>query len=484
MLTLCLLLVFTLLVPLLLRLTREESLGAVKDVRVSQARHAANMGLVQAESVLAESRLTWQNALAGTFPAGFDGNTVYQDSVNGSYKIWMSSGPGQDIVTVRVTGRDKSQAETRSLRALFRAARLSAPVTVTGTFPEWPIVHWGPIVGNDLSFATLAPNPGFPRKLSRTNCARNVVPPGDVDFDNNLAAPPNTDNTEWWSWSSSAPVNPVPDFDFYRETAMASVISNTPDATTRGVMVSTTGFGAIQKISNTVAVASPAGSGYFPRSMNMSPPNGFQIGACNPTRYSNSCPGNPGAPPFAVNDPNAVLFFENDSLSSLGTGIAGWEASVSLNAIQLNIQALIVRWAGASSSNAGGFHLVNFGAASLPVIAPIPPEANREYQSAVGMNVWNSVDPINGRSMNQAFVAGIPWSFKAHMSGYLFCDTNQNMSGLMPITVYGAVHCARPSLTSPKLPFVNVYYNPATAQNVRLNSPPERVSVQEGAGAW
>lgn len=189
---------------------------------VNLAEAAVDRGLWKLQS----STTTWAGAAAsggaGISGGGYNFDKTYTDIPGGTYRIKFTSGPAQYEVTVIGEGRDNSTKEVRAITGVYKNQAIYSALMSGGTvtWSKGLCVFWGPIMSQgdiilqDDNVALWY----FPRKYAKGVVQGTAANPRDV----NGLAPPNTDNTEWWSEYAGVPAVPVLDFVSLRSSAAAT----------------------------------------------------------------------------------------------------------------------------------------------------------------------------------------------------------------------------------------------------------------------
>jgi len=177
--------------------------------------------------------LTVQEAQAGTVLTGYNFDVTYADVSGGTYRIQITSGPGNKEITVVGEGRDATTSQIRAIKAVYLNNTLFSPLMAQGTVvencnmvPYWgPILSQGDIVINDNFIGNLYWPQKFAQGVVWCNSANggtctNTVAGNARDL--NGLTPPNTDNSEWWSDYQYIPEVPVLDFATFRSSASAT----------------------------------------------------------------------------------------------------------------------------------------------------------------------------------------------------------------------------------------------------------------------
>ncbi len=239
-----------LLIPIIVYLLTQEGKWSIKERRTTAAYQAAETGVDRAIWKLNENPTNWASVAFGGTVAGYTGNTVYNvyassnsTAVIAQYKVNITSGASSSEVLIISKGRDISTNEIRTLQVSFvSTGTISGDgINFLDFNEQWQAriyVHWGKVTSYTTMDATIAP--WFPRKY----CAGPIIG-RDTD-----PTPPNTDGVEYWAFQNLG-TPPQVNLAYYAQVAKNSVVP---------VSV---GGGSISP-----GVASPAGSGYFPASLN------------------------------------------------------------------------------------------------------------------------------------------------------------------------------------------------------------------------
>jgi len=220
-------LLLLIIVPVMVKWVQDDTRLSVKDQKSSLAFGLAEAAVDRGFWKVKGSTATFAQAMAGTQLAGYNFDVSYRDIPGGSYRIKISSGPGEDEITVYGEGKDLLSKETRAIKAIYLNTSVPGPMLSGSsiTVNSDSSVHWGPIMSvRDITGPSTAVH--YPRKLSRQVVK---APSGaSYSYDINGMDPPNTDSKEWWS-NYNVPDLPVFDFDTMRSSAAATSTLNCQD---------------------------------------------------------------------------------------------------------------------------------------------------------------------------------------------------------------------------------------------------------------
>lgn len=246
---LLLLLFLATIIPIMYKWVQHDTRLSVKDrglgVAFSLAETAVDRGYWKVKS----STFTFATVMEGGALSGYRFDATYRDLKGGTYRIYVSSGPLADQLTVIGEGRDYNRNEVRSLKAIYSNSSVPGAIISGGNLSATgqSVVHWGPILAmGDLTVSGNALNNGYPRKLSRQ-----TVLPLDTTGDVN---PPNTDGLEWWS---NYNVPELPQFDF---TTMRASAAATGTLNCQTVNIETTTYTTVFNPCSGSGCSDPGGS--------------------------------------------------------------------------------------------------------------------------------------------------------------------------------------------------------------------------------
>lgn len=216
------LVLISLFVPLLVKMSQQEASWTVQERRSSIAFHMAEAGIDRGIWKLKESTATFNMAMVGTVITNYNFDKTFNDVDGGVYRIKFSSGTGTRQVIIYAEGRDNNNKETRAIKCVVQNQTIPGAIISGGTI-KWQNdfeVHWGPIMSqSNIDINATAAKDYYPRKFSRQVVTGSASNPRDT----NGLTPPNTDNVEWWS-DYDVPELPVLNFPAMRSSAQ---ISNT-----------------------------------------------------------------------------------------------------------------------------------------------------------------------------------------------------------------------------------------------------------------
>lgn len=216
-------------VPLLIKLVMQDSKASVSDQKKSISFNLAEAAVERGYWKVKSATSTFQSVMDGNTLSGYNFDSTYTDISGGTYRIKITSGPSNNQVTIIGEGRDLKAGETRAIKAVFENKTVYSPLITNGNFTssQFLAAFWGSIMaqGNfNLTDANAAKR-YFPRKYAKGI----VTGQGSYTRDTNGAAPPNTDNTEWWSMYEYVPELPMLDFAVLRASAAATNTLNRYD---------------------------------------------------------------------------------------------------------------------------------------------------------------------------------------------------------------------------------------------------------------
>lgn len=202
-------------VPVMVKWVQNDTRLAVKDQKSSMAFSLAEAAVDRGYWKIKGSTSTFNQASIGGTILGYNFDAVYTDISGGKYRIKISSGPGEDQITILGEGRDLQNKETRSIKAVYLNTTVPGAILSGGNLSadSASVVHWGPIMARgNMSFTGTIPD--YPRKLARgTVFGRD--PTGDTN-------PPNNDSNGDWQSAYNVPELPVFDFETLRSSAAAT----------------------------------------------------------------------------------------------------------------------------------------------------------------------------------------------------------------------------------------------------------------------
>lgn len=195
----------------LIKYIQHESIWTVKETRTTTAFQLAEAGVERGFQNIIQSTTVWNTLQTGSALSGFHFDTVYTDLSGGQYSILVTSGPGTQEATVIAVGQDSSTKELRAVKAIYGNTAANACMYAMGgiTLTSNPSVEWGPVFSPN-TISTVYPHPRF-------FSAGNIV-----GLDPNGPTPPNSDNTQWWSYDSNLPPPPQIDLQAYLAAATAA----------------------------------------------------------------------------------------------------------------------------------------------------------------------------------------------------------------------------------------------------------------------
>ncbi|MBK8871668.1 MAG: hypothetical protein IPN19_11710 [Elusimicrobia bacterium] len=435
----------TVFLPLVIQLLQTESNQSVNYQKSTLAFQLAEAAVAKGVAKLTETRKNWTDAAAGIPITRFNNDTAFTDVAGGTYKVQFLRGAVAGTVLIIGKGRDTSTKEVRVIEAEYSsvdpdttALILNAGMSVGNPRLE---VHWGSIKSyGNCSYGVLHP---YPRIFSS----------GQTFRDTN-SAPPNTNNVDHWSFQSDLGLPPVPDFAYYKQKAMNSVV---PDVSPNG---------KILRFDGTPPIRNPANSGYFQSSLNVGNSVTFDKNAILPDGMGNQ---------YEFRSSTSVLYFDIKAADF---------SSVSIKRAFLEVEAVIV-----DADSPGGGSLVNsvvpfnVFAATIPVAAPLDYKGTKQItycdgSTKSGQDIWN-------------------WKFSATYAQPNHCCTNINNVQIHGYyyshrvgwglgTVVGVVHVGQANPTfSTVLTESQIYYDPNVFANVVWSRIPiYRISWKESTRSW
>ena len=198
-----------LLVPAIIVYIQNESRWTVKQQRSTRAFQLAEAAVERGFQTIIQSTGNWNTLQGGGTLANYDFDNTYTDLPGGEYEIAIAQGPGTQTVTITGAARDTSTNEIRAVRGVFSNSASNAAIFAEGgiTLTSNPGVEWGPV---------MAPAP-----ITTTHNHPRFYSSGSVSLDANGATPPNSDNTQWWSYYPNLPPPPEVDTQAYLSSATA-----------------------------------------------------------------------------------------------------------------------------------------------------------------------------------------------------------------------------------------------------------------------
>ncbi len=207
-----LLVVLAITIPALIKYMEKESDWSVKAERSTRAFQLAEAGVERGYQSLILSTTTLAAVEAGGTLSDFNFDQSYSDMPGGIYSIRLVGNPAALTITVTAVGKDTSNSEIRAIQAVY-ATPGAYPAAVyainSASILGNPTVEWGPVVSPGPIITDASHT--FPRYYSS-----GLISP----FDTNAGSPPNTDNTQWWSYYPLPPP-PTIDLQAYKSAAGA-----------------------------------------------------------------------------------------------------------------------------------------------------------------------------------------------------------------------------------------------------------------------
>jgi len=215
------LLLVTITFPLVVQLVQTESKQSVNHQKSTVAFQLAEAAVAKGVAKLIENRSNWTNAVAGIPLTGYNNDHEFSDVAGGKYKISFSPGSAPGIVLIVGKGLDASSREVRAIEAEYTGVDPDGAALIfsKGQAASGANTHWGSVKswGNLKHFNDF----GWPRLLASGSISNRDTDP----------APPNTNNTEYWAYRTDMGSAPIPDYSYYKEKAMNSVV---PSSSTTG----------------------------------------------------------------------------------------------------------------------------------------------------------------------------------------------------------------------------------------------------------
>lgn len=452
-----------LLIPPLTQWLRKDAKDAVRYQRALQTSNLAEAALEKVEWRLSGDAGLAAALVAGSAPAGFQGDVEYNDIEGGVYKVnvALSTSVHSTGFTLTVRAKENRTQVVKAVQATyvrpeFKVAAPVGYVSASGIFAD---IHWSPIVASYIAGAGMS-LPDFPRLLSGgyiTNVDTSPVLPnsgvGWVSYDPDL-----TDNRY-----------PEVDYAYYKDKA------------TRTRLPVTTAGGAIQifptRSDNVIfvpngadPVSNPVGSGYFPGSDNT-----MVKGVIGNDQLILGFMNNGGGG-YVFQNSTSVVFVAGREINA--------ETYVFLDTgTFLDVEALVV-----TGMNYSAF-VYAAGAGGGVVVASVPAGADLEYASAAGLAVWNAGGAL---SMANAY---------AQPNHCCYTINNVNVRGLVitedllpnnhaGVFVGGVVsdgagsHSGDVFGVSGRTYRDAIYYQPALMDNLKTLNTPIRKTWKEVTASW
>lgn len=207
-------------VPALVMSIKTEAKNTVSEKLKTTSLHLAEVGQDRGAWKIRESDDVWETILADDPISGYDNDVEHEDVDGGVYKIDLSSGPGDDQVTVVSKGKANGSDQIRIIEAIYTKGVTLGAMSCSGAIDYKPnlVVHWGPVV----SYTSIdkEPDQRYPRKFS----AGQIVGYDTVNDNNNGALPGDNWSTYDYVAFYDMGVEPEIILDNYRQAAKDSVI--------------------------------------------------------------------------------------------------------------------------------------------------------------------------------------------------------------------------------------------------------------------
>lgn len=204
-------------IPLLVMYVQNEAKWTVKQSRSGNAYHLAESAQERAVFYLVQSTANWSSALSGTPITGFSGDVQYSDVAGGLYTIYITSGPLAYQATITTKGRDTSNTEVRTIKAIYSGSTLNSGWIAQGSvnYTTSFNIFWGQLTSyTSIADASAAYHP--------IKVAKGAVSPWDSD-----PTAPNSDSTKGYIAYDPSLTDPAtPDFAYYRAKAKATIAPN------------------------------------------------------------------------------------------------------------------------------------------------------------------------------------------------------------------------------------------------------------------
>ncbi|MDD5627488.1 MAG: hypothetical protein PHU21_00370 [Elusimicrobia bacterium] len=215
---LLLLMLLALIVPAMVSYIQSESRWTVKQGQSANAFQLAEAAVDRGYQKVTESTGVWKSLQQGIPITNYHFDRSYDELEGGSYAIDVSSGPGEQSVTITGIGRDKRRKEVRALQVVYANASMGNSaieaangVTMSGSNVD---VEWGSIMSPKTIDVGDKLHPAY---YSASNIIVDGTNYGPTD------AHCDSPNCWWWKsyWSGVPPIPPI-DFGSYQSSAAAS----------------------------------------------------------------------------------------------------------------------------------------------------------------------------------------------------------------------------------------------------------------------
>jgi hypothetical protein len=246
------LVVLSILIPAIIMHVQHETDWAMKEQRSTRAFQLAETAVERGFQQLILSTGNWTTIQGGGTVTNYNFDHTYTDMYGGSYEIKIEK-TGTQAATITGVARDTLSKEIRAVQAVYGNSASNAAIFAEGgiTLTSNPGVEWGP-VNSPSSIDTTQVHPRF---YSAGNIANK---------DTNGAAPPNSDNVQWWSYYPNLP--PAPEVDL--QTYLSS-------ATTQGHLFPNATYPGPDYRMSDICGAGCVGSYYFTGDTTLKTPSGY-----------------------------------------------------------------------------------------------------------------------------------------------------------------------------------------------------------------
>lgn len=207
--------VLAIILPIMVMYVQNEAKWSVKQGQNTNAFQLAEGALDRGYQKVMESTQTWRAVLAGQVLPGMNFDISYTDLSGGTYAVSVTSGPGEQEVTIIGVGRDKMNKEVRALKGVYVNSMMddvsiaaAKGVTMNGNNIE---VEWGAVSSPQAINILTKTHPSYWSAAG-------------IDLDTNGTAHPNDDANNWWWHSYYTELPPMPSVDFaaYKSSAIDS----------------------------------------------------------------------------------------------------------------------------------------------------------------------------------------------------------------------------------------------------------------------
>lgn len=164
------LLFLLIMIPLIEIYVRNETRWSVAEKKKTTAFHIAEAGVDRGYWKLIEKTTNWDDILAGTPIALYDGTTTFTDIKGGKYKVWITSAAASNTVKILSVGMDDSDNEIRAVEAVYTKQGLESAIIAPGISGSGSFeCHWGPMYATETTMdldGSAGSNP-YPIKRSK-----------------------------------------------------------------------------------------------------------------------------------------------------------------------------------------------------------------------------------------------------------------------------------------------------------------------------